>query len=97
MAKIAIEVAYGEPNKQRVISLEVEEGTSLYEAALLSGITQEFTHLDLTNIPMGIFSKRSANPKQQIVQAGQRIELYRPLLLDPKQARILRAAKQQST
>lgn len=97
MAKICIEVAYGESHRQRIIALEVEAGTSLYDAVLLSDIAKEFVELDLSNTPMGIFSKLCANPKQQAVQDGQRIELYRPLQIDPKQARIKRAAKQQST
>lgn len=97
MAKIWIEVAYAEPDKQLIKTLEVEEGTSLYEAAKLAQMEMVFPNLNLEQAQMGIFSKISPNPKAQRVEEGQRIEIYRPLLMDPKQARINRAQKQQSS
>lgn len=90
---IKIEVAYATPEKQLIIELEVPEGTTLLQAAQLSGINREFPSLDIETTPMGLFGKKVAKPDQQTLAAGDRVELYRPLLIDPKQARLNRAKK----
>lgn len=90
---IAVEVAYALPDKQRIIQLQVEEGSSLLDAAMASGIEREFPGLDLHQAKMGIFGKASRAPDKDTVRDGDRIEIYRPLLIDPKQARANRAAK----
>ncbi len=88
-----VEVVYALPDNQVLLQLDVPEGTTLYEAALQSGITQHFEHLDLETAPMGVFGKRAKDPKTQVLEEGDRVEIYRPLLIDPKQARINRANK----
>ncbi|MCG8415691.1 MAG: RnfH family protein [Pseudomonadales bacterium] len=95
---IDVEVAYATPQKQSIIALQVEEGTTAYEAVVASGITDEFPDLDVTSSPMGIFSepldgKKRPLPAEYVLQARDRVEIYRPLLIDPKQARLDRAAK----
>ena len=95
---ITVEVAYATPAKQRIISLQVPTGTTAYAAVLLSGIQREFNDIDPDTAPMGIFSKRldgKARPAPQdyILQSKDRVEIYRPLLIDPKQARLRRAGK----
>lgn len=97
MAKIWIEVAYAEAQQQLIKPLQVEQGTSLYEAAKLANMEATFPNLNLEQVKMGVFSKLSAKPKEQVVEEGQRIEIYRPLALDPKQIRIKRAQKQQNS
>ncbi|PZW96405.1 hypothetical protein DFS28_106308 [Pseudomonas sp. 478] len=62
-------------------------------ALLASGIGEAFSELDLASCPVGIFGKVIADPDKYPVQAGDRIEIYRPLLADPKEVRRLRAAK----
>lgn len=97
MAKIWIEVAYAKPDKQVIKALQVEQGTSLYEAAKLAQIESDFPEFNLDEAKMGVFSKLCPNPKNQIVEQGQRIEIYRKLTMDPKQMRLIRAQKQQKT
>ena len=89
---ITVEVAYALPTKQRIMSVAVPEGTSILEAARLSGITREFPELTLEDAKMGIFGKAVRN-LDEAVRDGDRIEIYRPLIIDPKQARANRAAK----
>lgn len=88
---INIEVAYATPQLQRIISLQVEENCTLKDAIDRSGILQIFPEIDLTKQKVGIFSK----PKKlsDILQEGDRIEIYRPLSIDPKEARRLRVKR----
>jgi putative ubiquitin-RnfH superfamily antitoxin RatB of RatAB toxin-antitoxin module len=88
-----VEVAYALADKQKIISVSVQEGCTVLQAAQLSGIAQQFPDIDLNTAKMGIFSKAVNDPATQVVQAGERIEIYRPLLIDPKEARAQRAAK----
>jgi len=90
---IQIEVAYALPHQQKIISLSVPAQTTLYQAVVLSNITAYFPQLNLETATLGVFSKLEKSPKTRIVQAGDRIEIYRPLLVDPKEARKARAAK----
>jgi hypothetical protein len=90
---IKIEVAYATPALQKIISVNVPEGTSVFDAACESGIEKFFPEIDFDTIDMGIFGKVVKKPKEHKVRAGERIELYRPLIIDPKQARLNRAAK----
>ncbi len=90
---ISVEVAYATPEKQRIIALEVEEGCSVYEAAELSGICDVFPEIDLAEAKMGIFGKAVRSPKEEVLKAADRVEIYRPLIIDPKVARANRAAK----
>lgn len=90
---IAVEVAYALPQKQKIISLSVPEGTTVAEAARLSGITEHFPDLDLDTSPMGIFGKAVPRPEERQLSAGERVEIYRALIADPKEVRKQRAAR----
>ncbi len=90
MAKIFIEVAYATPEKQVICGLEVEQGTSLSQAVEMSGILKEFPEIELTTKNVGIFSQRKA--LDYLLKANDRVEIYRPLEVDPKEARRLKAA-----
>lgn len=92
-ARIHVEVAYALPDKQRLIGLDVPEGTTMLEAAKLSGIEEQFEGLVLDKAPMGIFGKVVANPAGQVLKPGERVEIYRPLQADPKLNRKKRAAE----
>lgn len=92
---IAVEVAYALPHQQKIICVNVPAQTTLYQAVVLSNITAYFPQLNLDSATFGVFSKLEKSPKTRIVQAGDRIEIYRPLLVDPKEARKARAAKVQ--
>lgn len=88
-----VEVAYATPEKQKIISLSVAPETTVYEAAVESGIVAEFPEIDLEAVDMGIFGKIVKKPKAHPLRDGDRVELYRPLIIDPKQARLNRAKK----
>lgn len=97
-ALIDVEVAYATPAKQLIIPLSVPVGTTAYDAVLLSGILNEFEGINPDKDPMGIFSKlldgkTRSTPRQYVLQSRDRLEIYRPLLIDPKQARLKRAGK----
>lgn len=86
-----MEVAYALPQKQAIIPLRVKAGTTVIEAARQSGITDKFEGVDLENAKLGIFGK-VVSP-QQVLNEGERVEIYRPLIADPKEVRKARAAR----
>jgi putative ubiquitin-RnfH superfamily antitoxin RatB of RatAB toxin-antitoxin module len=90
---IEIEVVYAAVDRQVLRTISVAEGSTVRAALLASGIDAEFPELDLAGCPVGIFGKVIADPDVRVVQAGDRLEIYRPLLADPKEVRRLRAAK----
>jgi putative ubiquitin-RnfH superfamily antitoxin RatB of RatAB toxin-antitoxin module len=82
---IEVEVAYARPERQLILKVEVPAGTTAIEAARLSGIEEQFPEIELGKSRMGVFGKlckpdRPLNP-------GDRVEIYRPLLADPRAAR----------
>lgn len=90
---INVEVSYALPHKQQIIPLQVEEGCTLFEAAQQSGITKHFPELDLENAKMGVFGKVVNKPKQEALRDGDRVEIYRDLIADPKEVRKARAER----
>lgn len=88
-----VEVAYARPDKQQIVPVTVPEGTTALEAARLSGIVDVFPELDLDATDMGVFGKVIKDPAAHELRQGDRVELYRPLKIDPKQARLNRAKK----
>lgn len=88
---LTVEVAYALPEKQLILELQVAEGTSVIEAARQSGITDKFDNIDLDNTKFGIFGKVVSG--DQKLRAGERVEIYRPLIADPKEVRKARAAR----
>jgi hypothetical protein len=98
---IEVEVAYALPDKQKIIKIKVPAGTTAMEMVELSGIVREFPDIDLASAKMGLFGKHLgtkglAGPDEYVLQARDRIEIYRPLLIDPKEVRRQRAAKKQA-
>lgn len=90
---IRVEVVYARPDVQRLVALDVAPGMTMMQAVERSGLLAEFPEIDLATAPMGIFSKREDHPETRVLQAGDRVELYRPLEMDPKEARKLRAER----
>ena len=86
-----VEVAYALPDKQSLISLEVEEGTTIKEAIEASGVLDTYDQIDLTRDKVGIFSKFAT--LDTVLREKDRVEIYRPLIADPKKVRKERAAK----
>jgi len=92
-SRITVEVAYALPGQQEILSVRVPVGTSVFDAVPLSGLLEIFPEIDLDSADMGVFGKVVRQPKEQMVAEGDRIEIYRPLIIDPKQARLNRVAK----
>lgn len=99
---ITVEVAFALPDKQKIIELLVEPGTTAYQAAERSGIVKVFPEIDLDSAKMGIFgqalgTKGLKPPKEHELQPGDRVEIYRPLTADPKEVRRKRAQKKKDS
>lgn len=93
---IKVEVAYATPARQLIVPLNVPLGTTALEAVRMSNIATEFSEIDIDKDAMGIFSKPldgkgRPKPNEYVMCAGDRVEIYRPLIIDPKAARLDRA------
>ena len=88
-AIIRIEVAYATPARQCVLPLDVPRGCTLAEAIERSSIREEFPGLVIDPAAVGIFGRKA--PIDQVLQPGDRVEIYRPLIADPREARRKRA------
>jgi putative ubiquitin-RnfH superfamily antitoxin RatB of RatAB toxin-antitoxin module len=84
-----VEIAYATPARQVIIPVEIEPGTTATQAIALSAMVEQFPELDLTRATIGIFGQ--VCPLNTLLKQGDRVEIYRPLLCDPKQARRNRA------
>ena len=88
--RIAVQVAYATPDEQVTVALDVPSGATVQEAIEISGLLDRFPDLDLAVNRVGIFGR--LRRLDDMVKAGERIEIYRPLHADPKEARRRRAA-----
>lgn len=88
---IHIEVVYGTPTKQELLSVPVSPGTTVEQAIVESGIMELFPEIDLKKNKVGIWN-RAAKLSEEL-QDLDRIEVYRPLIADPKEVRKRRAEK----
>ena len=86
---IEVEVAYALPRTQTVVTLKVPVGTTVREAITRSGIAAQPAGGDWHTVAVGIFGKRA--PLATVLREHDRVEIYRPLIADPKQARRKRA------
>ncbi len=84
-ASIAIRVAYSTREEQVIIELSVPHGTTIQEAIRRSGILNRYPDIDLRRQGVGVFGQ--ARALDYCPRTGDRIEIYRPLVLDPKEAR----------
>ncbi len=89
--RILVEVAYALPDRQSIIAFNVPLGCTAYDAVKLSGLRDQYNEIDIDTAPMGIFGQRIKDPRQHVLQKGERVEVYRPLTIDPKEIRRLRA------
>ena len=88
--QIAIEVVYALPANQALKCFNVPDGTTIEQAIALSGIIAQFPEIDVAKNKFGIFGQL-ANA-ETVLRHQDRIEIYRPLIIDPKEARRKRAA-----
>lgn len=90
---IVVEVAYALADQQKLLRLSLHQGTTVRQAVLQSGMQAYFPDLDLASSPLGIFGKIVVKPEERVLEEGERVEIYRPLIADPKEVRKQRAAK----
>ena len=88
---IRVEVAYARPDRQVIIPLVVPEGTTVETALRQSEIDEQFPEIDLDQAKVGIFGKITR--RDTVLRPRDRIEIYRPLIADPKEVRRQRAGK----
>ncbi|MDM7860568.1 RnfH family protein [Alteromonas sp. ASW11-36] len=86
-----VEVAYALPDKQSLLSLEVSQGTTVEQAIVQSGILSSYSDIDLSKNKVGIWNR--AAKLNEVLKADDRVEIYRPLIADPKEVRKRRAEK----
>jgi putative ubiquitin-RnfH superfamily antitoxin RatB of RatAB toxin-antitoxin module len=90
-----VEVAYALPDRQVILVVEVAPDATLDDAIRASGILQQYPDIDLAKNKVGVFGK--LGKPGDILHAGDRVEIYRPLIADPKQVRKQRAAEGKAT
>ncbi|MBE9561011.1 MAG: RnfH family protein [Proteobacteria bacterium] len=91
MESINVEVAYAMPEKQIIRAVNVDAGTTIGAAIVQSGIMMDFPDLELEDAKVGIFGKAAV--MTTVLSDGDRVEIYRPLIADPKEVRRKRAAE----
>lgn len=91
MADLQVEVVYALPEKQYLRSVRLPEGSTVEQAIQASGLTELRKEIDLSVNKVGIYSRTVK--LQDAVAAGDRVEIYRPLLADPKELRRQRAER----
>ena len=89
--EIAIEVVYALPDRQEVVPLCVPAGTTVKAAIGLSGLAERHPEIAGETLATGIYGR--SVPGETVLSPGDRVEIYRPLCADPKQARRRRASR----
>jgi putative ubiquitin-RnfH superfamily antitoxin RatB of RatAB toxin-antitoxin module len=87
--KIHVELVYALPAEQALLKFEVPQGTTIANAIRLSGILDKYPEIDLEKGKFGVFGKLSKT--DTVLREKDRIEIYRPLIADPKEVRRKRA------
>lgn len=89
--RVTVEVACALPGRQRVVAVSLPAGATARDAVLASGLQQAFPELDLAACNLGIYGR--VVPDRYPLGAGDRVEILRPLVRDPREARRLAAAR----
>lgn len=84
-----IEVVYAGKDKQKLYLVECEKAITVEAAITQSGVLKDFPEIDLNEQPVGIFAQ--IVELDHVLKEGDRVEIYRPLIIDPKDARRIRA------
>lgn len=88
---ISVQICYALPDRQILLDLKVEGGTTLYQAVKQGNFLHTLPEIDLSTSRVGIHGKLKT--LDTVLRDGDRIEIYRPLVADPKDARRARAGK----
>lgn len=94
MPEISVEVVYALPEKQYQRVVKLEEGSTVEQAILASGLLELRRDIDLNSNKVGVFSRTVK--LSDTLQEGDRVEIYRPLIADPKELRRQRAERSAS-
>jgi putative ubiquitin-RnfH superfamily antitoxin RatB of RatAB toxin-antitoxin module len=89
--RIRVEVAYARPERQSIVELELPAGATVETALRASRLWEQFPEIDPEQAPVGIFGNLCERDTR--LGPGDRVEIYRPLLVDPRMARRQRAAR----
>jgi uncharacterized protein len=87
---LRIEVAYALPDRQIVVRVQLPSGATVGDALAAVAMRAPFDAIDIAAAPVGVFGDRCE--RQRVLADGDRVEIYRPLLIDPREARRLRAS-----
>lgn len=90
-ARFDVEVAYAKQDEQVILLVRAEPGITVRQAIEQSGILDRFPEIDLSSDAVGVFGKLAT--LEQELEVGDRVEIYRPLIADPKEQRRRRAAQ----
>ena len=88
---ITVSVVYALPDEQRIFSVHIAQGATARQAIEASGVLDYYPQIDMQQVKIGVFSEVVS--LEYVVAAGERIEIYRPLIADPKELRKQRAQK----
>ncbi|KAF0206010.1 MAG: hypothetical protein FD173_484 [Gallionellaceae bacterium] len=88
-SKIKIEVVYALPHEQTLLKLDVPPASTIADAVKFSGLLEKYPEIDLAKSKFGLFGKLSK--ADTVLREKDRIEIYRPLIADPKEVRRKRA------
>ncbi len=91
VAEIDVEIVFGNREDQLLLTHRVPAGTTVIEAIRTTDLPRRFPDLDILAAPVGIFGRRVMH--DTVLKEGDRIEIYRPLSVDPREARRRRASK----
>tara|TARA_R110000851_G_scaffold98223_3_gene212668 strand:+ start:3622 stop:3957 length:336 start_codon:yes stop_codon:yes gene_type:complete len=89
--KFSVDVIYALPKQQKIIPIMVSPGTTFIEAVKQSDMVLFFPDINLEEVKLGVFSRQAKH--DEVLVPGQRVEIYRPLIADPKDVRRKRAEK----
>ncbi len=88
--KMMVEVAYAQPDEQLILNVMVAPETTVEQAVEASGILERFPEIEINSVKMGVFGKSVR--RDRVLREKDRVEIYRPLIADPKEVRRQRAA-----
>ena len=83
--KLSVEIAFATPQRQYLAELQVAAGTSIADAITVAGVAARFSAEDLAELPVGIWGREVS--RDYVLKEGDRIEIYRALLIEPREAR----------
>ncbi len=84
-ATLQIEIVFADTDEQRLLNLTMAAGTTVADAIEQSGLQQQFPATDLASLDVGVWGQPAA--RTRILRDGDRVEIYRPLQMDPRDAR----------